>query len=66
MSDITCCDEIVVLLLEFFDDDLEKMKKWINASNPLLGGTTPHIMVQNGEERRLLRFIKNQLEGNTP
>lgn len=60
------CDQALGLLLEFFDDDIDKVHRWVLTKNALLGDITPAHMVMIGEERKLLLHIQNCIEGNRP
>ena len=37
---------------------------WLNTLNPLLGNVTPMSMLLRGKEKKLLKFILNQLDEN--
>lgn len=37
--------------------DPEKARLWFQTDNPLLGGVSPHWMLENGRELQLHRFI---------
>lgn len=53
-------------LVEFFDYDYQKLFTWFYHSNPLLGHTSPFVMMQNGRLPKLIKFINSQLDGNLP
>lgn len=49
------------LVLNFFEGDGEKALRWYRTSNPLLGDQVPMVMIINGREKKLLTFIKGQI-----
>lgn len=53
-------------LVEFFNNDREKIYKWFCTKNPGLGDITPLDLVLLGRYERLEKFIHNRLEGNVP
>ncbi|MES2215627.1 MAG: hypothetical protein V4485_06450 [Pseudomonadota bacterium] len=54
------------LVGEFFKKDKEKTKLWFESKNPLLGNISPEDMLSIGRGWKLLKFIQNQMEGNSP
>lgn len=40
-----------------------RTRLWFDAPNPLLGGLTPNDLIQTGQEKKLLRIIKDALNG---
>jgi len=59
-------DEIEALLTKFFNGDNAKVWLWLTLPNPLLGNVRPLTMVLLGRSEKLLKHIKNCLEGNFP
>ena len=53
-------------LRKFFRYDYEKLRKWMGARNPLLGGMTPIDMIITGKESRLAGIINDTLDENKP
>lgn len=49
----------------YFKDE-KKTSQWMNTENPLLGGQEPVEMIFKGRTEKLLKFIKNQLDGINP
>lgn len=58
--------EIFGRIAIFFKWQPEKIPLWFCSSNPLLGGVKPIEMIHKHRQEKLLKFIKNQLDGNTP
>ncbi len=58
--------EIVKLLAGFFKNDKSKILVWMNTKIPLLAGQIPMEMISLGREKKLLKFIKSQLDDNNP
>ena len=52
------------LILNFFDGDVNKTIQWFKHLNPLLGGISADYMIKMGREKKLLKFIEQQLELN--
>lgn len=59
-------DEARRLVREFFGGDDAKTLMWFELENPLLGGVAPNTMIRLGREKKLLRFIREQLSQNEP
>jgi len=59
-------NKIVKLLEEYFKDEPGKVGLWLATPNPLLGDAKPINMIWQGREKKLLKFIENQLDGETP
>lgn len=53
------------LVNTFFKDE-KKTTQWLNTKNPLLGEQEPIEMIFKGRTDKLLKFIQNQIEGNSP
>lgn len=51
-------------VLGFFEGDKAKTEAWFKTSNPMLGGTSPLIMIQNGRVGKLERFVTDALQEN--
>lgn len=60
-----CVKQCFQLVGEFFRDK-KKTKLWFETPNPLLGHVPPIEMINIGRAKKLLSFIKNQLDGNHP
>lgn len=54
-------EKINKYLFEFFNGDLNKVNKWLNTENPMLGGIKPSDMILLGRGEKLLRFIKTAI-----
>jgi hypothetical protein len=54
--------EVYELVNSFFKDK-EKTNLWLNTENHLLGGLEPVEMIFLGRTEKLIKFIKNQLDG---
>lgn len=52
------------LIEEFFKGNQRKIRAWWVTPNALLGGWTPHHMIQSGMENKLEKFIRGQLREN--
>lgn len=66
MDSKTCEEEARALVSEFFKDEPHKAEIWWTIPNPMLGNVAPEIMLKIGRGDKLLKQIKNQLEGNVP
>lgn len=53
------------LVKDFFKGDEAKAKLWFLTPNPLLGRMSPNQMIYAGRVDKLLKFIENELAGNT-
>lgn len=51
------------LIFEIFNYDQKKTEDWVNTYNPNLGAT-PLEMIKQGREKKLLKWIRNQLAEN--
>lgn len=40
-------------------------REWYYLMNPLLGGLSPYMMVQQGRQDKLIQWINNQIDENT-
>lgn len=52
------------LVNEYFDGDMNKVAKWYNTDNPLLGDVSPLSMILWEKEEKLLKFIETTLDEN--
>ena len=52
------------LVYKFFGGDFNKAYTWWTASNPLLGYISPYEMIALGREKKLLKWIKQQIKDN--
>lgn len=57
---------ICALVATFFDGDLQKTALWFRTPNPSLGNVIPRDMIRFGRFKKLLSFITDALEANTP
>lgn len=55
--------EIRELLMGFFKTEL-KVEKWLCLPNPMLGNISPCDFLSAGREKKLLRMVKDLLDGN--
>ena len=44
--------------------DIDKAKTWWYTDNPLLGHMSPYSMIELHNEKKLLKFVKQQLSLN--
>jgi len=58
--------EARTLVSEFFKDEPHKADIWWKAPNPSLGGVEPETMLKIGRTDKLLKIIKQHLEGISP
>ena len=66
--------EMIVLLYSNFNDPIafadkkviDKVVDWLYTPNPMLGDVKPLHMLEMGRTDKLLQFIKDSMEGNTP
>lgn len=58
--------ESIVLVSQFFNGDVKKTTAWFNIKNPMLGYIKPQDMLIMNRANKLLKVIKNLLEGNIP
>ena len=56
-------EEALELVSSFFDGNEKKVYFWFRLPNPLLGGISPVMMIYMHREKKLLEFIKHQLDG---
>ena len=59
-------DRILIMIWQYFDYDTHKCNLWLKTKNPAIGGITPEEMIKNGRADKLLLFIKNAIDGNSP
>jgi hypothetical protein len=57
--------EIYKVICTYFDNDIEKQKKWWAASNVLLGNQAPEEFVTTGRVHKLHQFVTQQWSLNT-
>ena len=62
---MTARQEVQALVSEFFKRDRDKIKDWWSTPNPMLGELTPSYFAQAKGFDRLLKLVKDMLEGNT-
>lgn len=55
---------IIAMLDVFFQGNFKKTDTWIRTYHPLLGNQRPWDMINEGREKKLLKFIKNAIEEN--
>lgn len=59
--------EATELVTTFFKEQADdKVKIWFNTPNPGLGNIIPNVMIKIGRAKKLVEFIKSQIEGNFP
>lgn len=51
--------KIFDILMEYFNYDGEKVLKWIDAPNPLLGNVSPGYLIQLGKAYKVLGFVQD-------
>jgi hypothetical protein len=56
---------ILNLLVDFFKDE-DKATTWFVTQNPLLGNSTPCLMIFLGRFEKLHKFVTAMLEENNP
>ena len=59
-------NEIFDLIKKYFNGDTSKTFAWFYTVNPALGNVSPLWMMKIDRSKKLLKFIKNSLEGNYP
>ena len=60
-------NQLILLLMKFFNDDRNKIDMWLLLSNELLGGCSPNDMIRFGREDKLIEFVqKVMIDGNYP
>lgn len=64
--DLDSIIQAVALVNAYFKGNVAKTTLWFKVSNPLLGNVRPDDMILRGKEAKLLKFIKAQLDGETP
>lgn len=64
MTNEEAAKECNKLVSEFFKDTPEKIELWFNIENPMLGNVSANKMIEVGRAEKLLKIIKNMLEGN--
>lgn len=57
-------EEIMIILRGFFNGDKFKIAQWLNCPNPLLGGVAPQDMIDMGREVKLLKCMRDMIDGN--
>lgn len=58
--------EIISKLLEFFKGDIKKTRAWLTTKNPGFGFIAPLQLIVRNRGIRVLQFIDNAKEENTP
>lgn len=51
---------------QYFQGDAKKAIFWFNISNPMLGNVKPRDMIRFGRSKKLLNFVLNALQENSP
>lgn len=59
-------NEVIKLVVEFFDGNTDKAQIWMKAYNPMLGGVTPEFMIRIGRSSRLLKWVRHAISENKP
>jgi hypothetical protein len=57
---------ICELVAGYFKGDVKKTALWFGVKNPALGGISPRDMIRFGRYKKLEKFVRNALEGNSP
>ena len=57
-------DDCVEGVKEFFKGDEDKAFLWFTTENPHLGYIKPISMIKTGRQKKLLKFIKTQIDDN--
>ena len=57
-------EEIERLLMEFFRNDAEKVRVWMESPNPMLGWLVPNKMLEVGRGEKLLKIVRQSLAEN--
>lgn len=63
---MTAKQEIQAIVNNFFNGDSKKINAWYYTANPLLGDVKPAEMIGWGREEKLLKVIKNWINGEMP
>lgn len=53
-------------LLDYFNENSDKVELWLNTDNPILGGVSPNKLIKLGRARKLADTIDSILEGDIP
>lgn len=56
--------ELIILLNQYFKTDYDKIRTFIHANNPNLGGVSPYNMIILERFNKLKAWIKVQYEEN--
>lgn len=56
--------EIEKIVKDFFKDEKHKVALWFRLKNPLLGNISPNDMIRMGREEKLLRCVRDMIDGN--
>lgn len=56
---------ICEMVAGYFEGNVQKTVLWFSLKNPMLGGISPKDMIRSGNYRKLEKFIRNALDGNT-
>jgi len=57
-------ESIMEPVMEYFENDLDKISTWINTDNPMLGGKSPCWMLLNDKQDKLQKFIDDAVSLN--
>ena len=48
------------ILSKFFQNDQEKIEKWLSSENANFGGASPNKLIENGRGYKVLLWLENQ------
>lgn len=63
---MTAFQEIQAIVNRHFGNEVDKINAWWKTPNPLLGELSPAEMVHAGRAEKLLKVIREWVEGNRP
>lgn len=55
---LTAKGRVIAAVCELMGWPVSKAEAWYATANPLLGGSTPDLMVRCGREHKVLQFIQ--------
>lgn len=56
--------ELISLIHNHFNHSHILVAKWLRAPNPILGGTSPLDMVEEGNYNKLLNIVRHHIQGD--
>jgi hypothetical protein len=56
--------EIMGLVMQYFDGNAERAMLWFQSPNPSLGDLSPHTLISMGRINKLAEFVRNAMAAN--